>query len=117
MLLRRSLAVLALLASSAIACNERQSAPPGDSPPAASSGKPAPPASDTEGIPCTSAADCRVPCGPCTPGTVIPKNAQTIECFRDPCIHKSAVCNAQHVCIVGPGTEKDPQVWGIKPDH
>jgi hypothetical protein len=64
---------------------------------------------------CRSDADCPVlACGPCEPGTVITKDMlDGSECYRNPCTHTAAYCNADHLCAVHPKTEKDPQVWGL----
>jgi hypothetical protein len=112
----RSFIVLALLALGALACSDRSS-PQGEPtrsgssavPPTASAPGSAP---SSEGIPCKSDADCPgLACGPCTPGTPIPAGPRP-SCFMNPCLHASSVCNAKHICVVGPHTEKDPAVWG-----
>ncbi|MGK3992752.1 hypothetical protein [Sorangium sp. So ce1024] len=65
-------------------------------------------------ISCTTDADCPVlPCGPCTPGTPITKELVAgPACAANPCRNASSTCDARRRCIVGPGTEKNPAVWG-----
>jgi hypothetical protein len=65
-------------------------------------------------IPCHTDQDCpRLSCGPCTPGTILTAELRDrpVQCFRNPCVNASAVCGPEQVCVVGPGTEKDPAVF------
>jgi hypothetical protein len=34
-----------------------------------------------------------------------------VQCYRNPCVNASAVCGAEGVCVVGAGTERDPEAW------
>ena len=69
------------------------------------------------GVSCKVDADCpSLPCGPCTPGTAITREALAgPQCAVNPCRHSEAVCSAQHVCVVGPRAEKEPSVWRTPP--
>jgi hypothetical protein len=59
---------------------------------------------------CTVDTDCHPSaCGPCTPNEPIP--ALQPSCTVNPCLHASARCSEERICVVGPGTEKNPAVW------
>jgi hypothetical protein len=98
------------------ACDaKRSSAPPASSqPPPSTSSPPTPSARPRGPVPCNADADCpHLACGPCTPGTPITYELLSgPECVVNPCNNPSATCNAQHICVVGAGTTKDPRVWG-----
>ncbi|HEY0135938.1 MAG TPA: hypothetical protein VGB85_17755, partial [Nannocystis sp.] len=74
---------------------------------------PDPDPSVDEGIACKVDADCPVlGCGPCTPGTpVTRRRLDGPACDVNPCEDAASVCTNQ-VCVVHPGTHKDPAVWG-----
>jgi hypothetical protein len=76
-----------------------------------------PSASPDAGIPCKADGDCpSLPCGPCTPGAVITREALGgPQCTVNPCRHAEAACNGAHVCVVGPKAEKEPAVWRTPP--
>jgi hypothetical protein len=64
-------------------------------------------------IACKTDAECpHLACGPCTAGMPITQSMiNGPECAVNPCLDASAVCNAQHVCEIGPRTRKNPAVW------
>ena len=64
-------------------------------------------------VACRTDAECpHLACGPCTAGTPITQSMiNGPECTVNPCLDASAVCNAQHVCEIGPRTRKNPAVW------
>ena len=66
-----------------------------------------------EAVRCESDADCpRLACGPCDAGTPITRSMRVgPECVVNPCLDASAVCNAQHVCEIGPRTRRNPALW------
>jgi hypothetical protein len=104
----RHIAVLAFATYAALACVQARSSPPRD---AALADKGSESANDA--VSCKADRDCpALACGPCTPGTPITEDiAHGPECAVNPCLNAKAVCNAQHVCVVGPGTTKNPAVW------
>ncbi len=64
-------------------------------------------------MPCKADADCpTLPCGPCTPGALVTKDARMVMCTRNPCKQPASVCNPEGRCVVGPKVEKDPAVFG-----
>jgi hypothetical protein len=73
--------------------------------------------SDAAGVACRTDTDCpHLACGPCTPGTPITKEMLGgPACAVNPCLDASAVCSADHRCEIGPGTRKNPKVWGRPP--
>jgi hypothetical protein len=64
-------------------------------------------------VACKTNAECpHLACGPCTAGTPITSSmVDGPECAVNPCLDASAVCNAQHVCEIGPRTRKNPAIW------
>lgn len=50
---------------------------------------------------CKSNKDCSpLPCGPCTPGTVITEQYAGLECVENPCKDAGAACDPDGVCVV-----------------
>jgi hypothetical protein len=90
----------------------RPNDPPGATPSGTASG-----AGAGVAIACKADAECpSLPCGPCTPGAVITREALTgPQCTVNPCRHAEGACSPQHVCVVGPRAEKEPAVWRTPP--